>query len=111
MDWINLFLCSIIAVGGFTATVYETIAYRKGLPVGHYFQRNGIMTIIGGFVTFASIILSAFINPWWTIFIVFICGWFFSQLLISVFKISSQIISMLLMVCGVIFLTISFVTK
>jgi hypothetical protein len=111
MNWINLFLCSVIAIGGFTASVYETIAYRMGIPVGLYFHRNGIITILGGFVTFVAIILSAFINPWWTIFIVFICGWFFSQLLISVFKISSQVISILLMVGGVIFLIINTVMK
>lgn len=111
MNWINLFICSIIAIGGFTATVYETIANRMGLPVGRYFQRNGIMTIIGGFVTFIAIIVSAFINPWWTIFIIFICSWFFSQILISVFKISSQVISLLLMVGGVIFLMINTAMK
>jgi hypothetical protein len=111
MNWINLFLCSIITIGGFTAAVYETIAVRMGIPVGHFFKRNGIMTIIGGFVSFVAIILSAFMNPWWTIFLVFISGWFFSQLLISILKISSQIISVLLIVIGSVFLIINTVMK
>lgn len=107
MNWIHLFLCSIIAVGGFTATVYETIAYQKGMPVGYYFRKNGIVTILGGLLTFIAIFLSAFINPWWTIFIVFFSGWFFSQLLISICKVSSQTISVLLMFTGFICLVIS----
>lgn len=107
MDWVSLFLCSIVAIGGFTAAIYESIANQMGIPVGLYFQRNGIMTIIGGLVTFSSIILSAFINPWWTMFIVLICSWLFSQVIINVFKMSSQILSPILIVSGTIFLIIT----
>lgn len=111
MDWTRLLLVSIIAIGGFTAAVYETLARRLGLPVGYYFRINGIMTIIGGFITFIAIILSAVINPWWSMFIVFICGWLFSQLLISVFKTATQIISMLLIISGAILLAINIFNK
>lgn len=88
------------------ATTYEVIAKRIGLPIGFYFQRNGLMTIIGSLITFGAVILSAFINPWWTIFIVAIAGWFFSQLIIGTFKSISQIISLILIVIGIIGLSI-----
>lgn len=107
MNWMNLVTVSLITIGGFMATIYEVTAKRIGLPVGFYFQRNGIMAIIGGFITFGAVILSAFINPWWTIFIVFIAGWFFSQLIIRIFKSLSQIISLILIVIGIVGLSIA----
>jgi len=59
------------------------------------------MTILGGFAAFAAIIYSAFINPWWSVFLVFIAGWFFCQILVSIFKISSQVLSLALIVAGI----------
>lgn len=107
MNWIPLISVSLITIGGFMATTYEVTAKRIGLPIGFYFQKNGIMTIIGGFITFGAAILSAFINPWWTIFIVFLVGWFFSQLIISACKSLSQIISLILIVIGITSLSIA----
>jgi len=101
MNFMNLFTVCLITIGGFIAATYEVIAIKSGLPVGNYFRSNGILAIIGGFVTFGAVILSAFINPWWTIFIVFIIGWFFSQLAVRIFKTLSQVISLVLILIGI----------
>lgn len=101
MNWFNIIITCIISIGGFTASTYEVTANRMMLSVGNYFRANGIMTIVGGFVTLGAIVLTAFVNPWWTIFIVFIAGWFFSQLLVKVFKEKSQLISVVFIVIGI----------
>ena len=109
MNWFSLTLCSMIGVGGVIAVVYETLAYQMGFPVGRYFQRGGPLTLIGGFATFGAMILSAFINPWWSIFIVLICSWLFSQIIIRVFGTVSQIISLLFLIGGTITIFFSLV--
>ena len=73
-----------------------------GLTVGRYFKNDGIFTIVGGIVVFGMAILSAFINPWWSIFITLITGWLFSQILIRVFKVFAQILALILTVIGIV---------
>ena len=104
MNWVNFFIVCVVASGGFLAATYEDVANRKGLPTGLYFQLGGIMSGIGAVVTFGAMILSAFINPWWTIFMVFITAWFISQFTIIIFKSFSQIISLILTVVGILLL-------
>ncbi len=98
MNWTYLIIVSLIAIGGFIASSYEPLARKQFLPVGRSFQKSnsGLMFIIGGFVSVIAIIGTAFLNPWWTIFIVLLIGWLFSQLLISFFKSFSQILSIIL---------------
>lgn len=106
MNWLNITITCLIATGGFIAASYEVMAKKMMLTVGIYFKGNGLMAILGGFLTFGAIVLSAFINPWWTIFIVFIVGWFFSQLIVSIFKTVSQLISLILIITGIVLLLI-----
>jgi len=96
----KIFSVSLITIGGFIAATYEVMAIKLELPIGNYFRSNGIIAIFGGFITFGAMGLSAFINPWWTMFIVLITGWFFSQLAIRIFKSLSQIISLVLIILG-----------
>lgn len=110
INWIYIFLLSLISIGGFIASIYESIAFKKMLPIGIYFLRNGIINIIGGILAITSIITSAFLNPWWTIFIVFFIAWIFSQILISIFKSYSQLLSVILMLCGIISIIIKIST-
>lgn len=104
MSWTNLIIVCVVATGGFIASSYEVIAQKMNIPVGKYFQRknNGIMVIIGGIVAFLSFILSAFVNPWWTIFIVVLTAYLLSQIVISILKSLSQPISAFLMILGLL---------
>lgn len=102
MNWVNLMFCLIASTGGFIASLYEPIASRMGLTVGHYFKKDGVLTTVGGIVVFGVAILSAFINPWWSIFIILISGWLLSQILISVFKAFAQMLALLLTVIGIV---------
>ena len=106
MNWITLFITCLIASGGFLAATYEDLAKRKGLPTGLSFKLGGIVSGIGAIICFGSIILSAFINPWWSIFIVFISAWVFTELIVVIFKAMSQIVSLFLIVIGIILLII-----
>ena len=106
MNWINLIITSLITGGGILAATYEVYAKRNGWPVGLYFTSQGLMTIVGGFVTLAAVVLSAFINPWWSIFIVFLIGWLICQITVSLFRKLSPIMSPFLMVIGIILLII-----
>ena len=111
MNWINLFIICLLASGGFMAATYEDIAKREGLPTGLYFQLGGIMAGIGALITFGAIILSVFINPWWTIFIVFIVAWSFTEITVRIFKSFSQIISLIVIVIGIILLSYLLIGK
>jgi hypothetical protein len=106
MNWIILFYTCLIATGGFTAAAYEVVAKKMALPVGTMFQSNGLMTIIGGIVAIVAVIMSAFINPWWSLFMVFILSWLFCQLLVFTFKMHAQLLSLVLIVIGSILLII-----
>ena len=107
MNWITFLILCLIATGGFIAATYENIAKRQGLPVGLYFQLSGIMAVVGGVLTFGAIILSAFTNPWWTIFMVFIASWFLTQLIVFIFKTAAQLISVALILVGILLLLLS----
>jgi hypothetical protein len=93
--------------GGIVAATYEVHARRRGLPVGLYFQLNGVMSIVGGILTFIALILSAILNPWWTIFIVLTIGWIFGELIMTIFNSLSQIISLVLIALGIILFLIA----
>ena len=107
MNWINLINISLVVTGGFTAATYEVLAKKMGLAVGFYFRSNGIMTVIGGLVTIAALIFSMFINPWWSIFIAFALGWLLAQVIVTIFKSSSQIVCLILMLLGITLLIIT----
>ena|SRR5690606_6903979 len=104
VNWTSVLILCSISVGGWMAAVYEVIAINKMLPVGHLFIRNGIMTISGGIIALSSIIVSILINPWWIIFIILVLSWFLSQTLVNIFKVYSQLVSIILMVTGIILL-------
>ncbi|MES2484591.1 MAG: hypothetical protein V4581_01390 [Bacteroidota bacterium] len=107
MNWINLILCCLISAGGFIAATYEVFANKFELPASNSFKRNGRATLMGGVVIFSIPIVSAFINPWWTVFIVFFAGWLFSQVGISIFKTHAQLLALLLMCIGLGWLIIN----
>jgi hypothetical protein len=111
INWTYIFLLSLIAIGGFTASVYESFALKKMLPIGTYFSRNGLINIIGGFVAVLSLITSVFLNPWWTIFIIFFIAWIFSPILIKTFKSFSQLLSVILMLIGTILIIIQILSE
>ncbi len=69
------------------------------------------MAGIGAVVFLGAMILSAFINPWWTIFIVFITAWSITEITVKIFKSLSQIISLILIVIGIILLTCLLIGK
>lgn len=96
MNLINLIYCLFLGIGGFIAVIYEMFAYSYKLSIGKYFAKNGLMTIIGQVAILLAICSTCFINPWWTIFIVFISSWLFSQIIIKIFNSFAQIISILL---------------
>lgn len=106
MNWFNLIFTCMLATGGFIATSYVAIAEKMALPVGVYFQRNGLMSTIGGYIGLAAVVATLFINPWWTIFIVFLVAIYLCKMLVSIFGMASQLLSLVLMIVGITFLLV-----
>jgi hypothetical protein len=106
MNWTTLLFTCLLATGGFIASTYEVFARANMLPVGQIFHSRGAMSIIGGFVVFGAAILSAFINPWWSILLVLVGAWLFTQIIIQLFKGASQLLSPILMIVGGILLAV-----
>lgn len=106
MDYAALTMCIVLCAGGSIASGYSGVAAQKGWPVGLLFQGSGMMTILGGFVGFSAAILSAFLNPWWTAFIVFVAGVLLARIGIEVLKIYAPMVSGLLLLAGTIWLTV-----
>src|SRR5690606_23724239 len=98
INWTSVLILSIISMGAWIAVVYETVAINRMIPVGHLFRKNGIMTILGSIIALATIVTSILINPWWTIFIILVISWVFSQILIILFKVYSQALSIILII-------------
>jgi hypothetical protein len=95
-------------VGGAVATGYSGIAAMKGWPVGHYFKSNGVMSILGGLFGFGAIILSAFVNPWWSMILVALVGLILCRLIIAVTGIYAQITSGLLLFGSIVWIVAFF---
>ena len=106
MNWTTLLFTCLLATGGIIASTYEAFARANILPVGTVFHLNGVMTKIGVVVMLGAAILSAFINPWWTMFIVLFSAWLFSPIVMRIFGGISQLIAPALIVVGGILLAI-----
>ena len=108
MDYLKFSILTIACIGGFMATSYSYLAKQKGWPIGSYFI-NGNMSyiVVGGFMCqFGSVIISLFVNPWWSAFIVFGLGFVGYMVLSSILKVYSQIVSGVLVVVSIILIPI-----
>lgn len=103
VNWTSVLILCIVSIGGWIAVVYETIAMNRMIPIGHFFKKNGIMTILGGIIALIAAVTSVFINPWWTIFVILVISWLFSQIFIMLFRVYSQLLSIILIIGGIIF--------
>jgi len=108
MDYTKFALLTIACIGGFMATSYSSLAKQKGWPIGLYFtNENMSYIVVGGFMCqFGSVIISLFVNPWWSAFIVFGLGFVGYMVLSSILKVYSQIVSGVLVVVSIILIPI-----
>ena len=94
-------------IGGFMATSYSSLARQKGWTIGSLFISEMSYPVIGGFLCqWGSVIISFFVNPWWTAFIVFALGFIGYIALSSILKVQSQIVSLILIVASFILIPI-----
>ncbi len=75
---------------------------HAGGVAGQYFQRGGIISNIGGFAVFASMVLSWIYISWWAYLIIFVIGFVGHRLVILVFRQFSQPLSVILVLVGLI---------
>ncbi|MGD9486922.1 MAG: hypothetical protein AB7W47_02800 [Calditrichaceae bacterium] len=95
MDITKFMILSIACIGGFMVTSYQGIAHKKGWPVGKAFDisKAGWIAVLGFMCQWGSVIISFFVNPWWSAFIVLIVGFIGYMTLVSIFKKHSQILA------------------
>jgi hypothetical protein len=98
MDLTNLIILSIACIGGFMVTSYQGIAIQKGWPVGTAFNLNNIgwISILGFLCQWGSVIISFFVNPWWSAFIVLFLGFTGYSLLVTIFRSYSQALALII---------------
>ena len=102
MDWQGLSFCVTLFTGGAIAAAYSGIAAQQGWPVGFYFRNNGLMSALGGIVGLGALVLSAIINPWWSLFIVLVAGIICCRVLIAMFKVLSPVVGALMIGIGAV---------
>jgi hypothetical protein len=69
-------------------TSYEGIAQAKGWPVGKLYknERMSYLIVLGIMCQWGSVIISFFVNPWWSAFLVLVIGFYGNMFLTIVFK-------------------------
>ena len=88
MDVTKLLILSLGCMSGFMITSYQGIAEQRGWPIGKIFilEKAGWIAILGILCQYGCVLVSFFVNPWWSAFIVLIIGFFANMLLTSIFK-------------------------
>lgn len=98
MDLFKFLILSIACIGGLMVVSYQNVAEEKGWAVGTSFdlQRGGIVAILGFLCMLGGVLISFFVNPWWSAPLVLIIGFIGNMILTLMFKKASQILALLL---------------
>ena len=93
-------IMSICCLSGWMIVSYQGVAEKKGWSVGEFFslEKGGFIGILGLFAQWGSIILSFFVNPWWTAPLVFILGFSMNIAITTVLKKYTQVLSLILLI-------------
>ena len=104
MDITKLVILSVACIGGFIVTSYQGMARQKGWPLGRAFDlgRSSLIAILGFVSQWGAILISFFVNPWWTSIIVLIIGFLGSMILTNIFKVHSQVLSVIILIPSLI---------
>lgn len=104
MDYTKFAILTMACIGGFMVTSYYSLAMQKGWPIGTLFENEKMSYLnIGGFMCqFGSVLISFFVNPWWSAFVVFGLGFIGYIVLSSILKAFSQIVSVIMIVASFI---------
>jgi len=88
MDILKFIILSVACISGFMVTSYDGVAQEKGWEIDSMFkiEEAGFITIMGLMCQWGSVIISFFVNPWWSAFLVLIIGFLGNMLLTIVFK-------------------------
>jgi hypothetical protein len=110
MDYIKFIILIVACTGGFIATSYSYLAKEKGWSTGRLFGGNNhemtYMIWLGNICQFGSVIISFFVNPWWSAFLVLFLGFIGYMVLANIFKTYSQVISGILILASFILVPI-----
>lgn len=104
MDWTPIIIGVIIVTGSFIAVSYDYVASKNNFGVGEFFQRKGPIHFIGGIIGMGTLSYIAFFSEWWVVLIAAVTAWIGSQMLITLFRTGAQILSLLLMFGGIVYL-------
>jgi hypothetical protein len=98
MDYTKLFILALGCMSGYMAISYSSLARAGGYPVGSFFRGMSI-PVIGGFICcLGSIVISLFVNPWWSSIIVLLIGVVGATLTTMLFREMSQYLCIVLVV-------------
>jgi len=95
--FITLCLCCL---SGWMVVSYQGVAEKKGWPVGEFFslEKGGFIGILGLVAQWGSVLISFFVNPWWTAPLVFAFGFLINMVATTVLKEYTQILSVILLI-------------
>ncbi len=90
---------SLGCLSGWMVVSYQGVAEKKGWPVGEFFslEKGGLIGILGLIAQWGSVILSFFVNPWWTAPLVLAFGFLINMIITTVLKTYTQIFSVILL--------------
>lgn len=102
IEWLLISLLSCVAILSLSAMSYENVARMRGWPVGRLFSGgNSWLPALSLFVLVLSIVAAIISSPWWSVLIVIAAGFILNPIFLSIFKSSSQSISLLGMVVSI----------
>jgi hypothetical protein len=90
-DLLKFGILSVACIGGFMTTSYYAIANQKGWPAGLMFVNDGsrmsYLIVAGIICQYGSVIISFFVNPWWTALLVLLIGFIGCMILTSMLRV------------------------
>ena len=105
MDYLKLFSLSLLLASSSLILYYKDMAKKMQIPISRKFLNmpKG-MEIIVLLSQYSSIIISLFVNPWWSIIILIGITYMISNLLLFIFRQYTQILSIILLIISYILL-------
>jgi hypothetical protein len=100
MDIFKFVILSVACVSGFMTISYEGVAQQRGWGVGssYMMDRLGFLSILGFLCLWGSVIISFFVNPWWSAFLVLIIGFVGNMILTILFGSYTQLLAIPLVI-------------
>lgn len=102
MDVFKFIILSVACLSGFMVTSYQGIAEQRGWKIGTWFDLNQMswIAVLGFICQWGSVVISFFVNPWWSAILVLIVGFVGNIILTSILKAFTQIIAIPLVIAS-----------